>query len=88
MPLFHPQNQRQQAPQVIVPIRLPVEVLVENPVHRGPAKESAVFYGAFAERVQQRDRKNPGVWWCWFQEISGKLLKWQNFINSEWCFGM
>jgi hypothetical protein len=34
------------------------------------------------------ERKNPGVWRCGFRGISGKLLKWQNFINLEWFFGM
>ena len=34
------------------------------------------------------ERKIPGVWWRGFRERFDKLLKWQNFINSEWCFGM
>jgi hypothetical protein len=28
------------------------------------------------------------VWRCDFPGISDKLLKWQSFINLEWCFGM
>jgi hypothetical protein len=65
------------------------DVSVLNAMSRVPLASGKIVHPVGNDvGVKQRERKKPGVWRCGFRGISGKLLKWRNFINSEWCFVM